>query len=171
MQGDAVEDCLGAAEVEGAFAEVSIARSNQVVRTPWTPTVVADRLVEAADVLARLPEERVRGVYDLWPRIVVKPSGCTRPAAAAPEAIDRLDEALGWLCWLEPEERRLVWLRAEGLPWKWITRRLGVGRTTAWQRWTIALLKIATQLNAAAEQDRPNIKPLNERGSSAVGSV
>ena len=67
----------------------------------------------------------------------MEPSGCARPAAAAPEAIDRMDEALGWLCWLEPEERRLVWLRAEGLPWKRITRRLGIGRTTAWQRWTI----------------------------------
>ena len=74
-----------------------------------------------------------------------------------------MDEALGWLMWLEPEERRLVWLRAEGLPWKWITRRLGIGRTTAWQRWTIALLKIAVRLNAAAEQNRPNIKPLNRR--------
>ena len=82
-----------------------------------------------------------------------------------------MDETLGWLCWLEPEERRLVWLRAEGLPWKWITRRLGVGRTTAWQRWTIGLLKIATRLNAAAERICPDIKPLNEQGSSAVESV
>ena len=47
-----------------------------------------------------------------------------------------MDEALGWLMWLEPEERQLVWLRAEGMPWKWITRRLGIGRTTAWQRWS-----------------------------------
>ena len=44
-----------------------------------------------------------------------------RLAAAMPEAIDRMDEALDWLMWLEPEERRLVWLRAEGLPWKRIT--------------------------------------------------
>jgi hypothetical protein len=133
------------------------------VVAPPTPAVVADRLVKAADVLARLPEERVREFYDLWPRIVMERSEpWTRPAAAAPEAIDRMDEALGWLCWLEPEERRLVWLRAEGLPWKRITYRLGIGRTTAWQRWTIALLKIACRLNAVAEQERPNIKPLNK---------
>ena len=55
----------------------------------------------------------------------MQPCRHARPAAAAPEAIDRMDEALGWLMWLEPEERQLVWLRAEGLPWKWITRRLG----------------------------------------------
>jgi Domain of unknown function (DUF6362) len=72
-----------------------------------------------------------------------------------------MDEALGWLLWLEPEERRLVWLRAEGVPWKRITDWLGIGRTTAWQRWTTALLRIAVRLNAAAEQNRPDIKPVN----------
>jgi Domain of unknown function (DUF6362) len=135
---------------------------------PWTPAVVADRLVEAADVLARLPEERLCGLYDLWPRIVVEPSGWTRPTAAAPEAIDRMDDALGWLMWLEPEERRIVWMRAEGLPWKRITSRLGIGRTTAWQRWTMALLKITTRLNAAAEQNRLNNKLLNKWAGSVL---
>jgi hypothetical protein len=137
----------------------------------WTPLLVAERLAEAVDVLARLPAERVGGLYDLWPRVVGAPCAGARPAAPAPEAIDRMDEALGWLCWLDPEERRLVWLRAEGLPWKRITYRLGIGRTTAWQRWTVALLKIATRLNGVAEQDRSNIKPLNSWGDSAVESV
>ena len=136
----------------------------------WTSELVAERLAEAADVLARLPDERLRGFYDLWPSIVGATTGA-RPAAAAPEAIDRMDEALGWLMWLDPEERRLVWLRAEGMPWKRITLRLGIGRTTAWQRWMTALLKIAIRLNAAAEQDRSNIKPLNKVVNSAVESV
>ena len=70
-----------------------------------------------------------------------------------------------------PRGAALVWLRAEGMPWKRITRRLAIGRTTAWQRWTVALLKIATRLNASAEQNRSNIKPLNKRGDSAVESV
>jgi Domain of unknown function (DUF6362) len=137
----------------------------------WDQEVVASRLEEAVDVLARLPNEQVRGLYDLWPKLVGEPCRHARPAAAAPEAIDRMDEALGWLMWLEREERRLVWLRAEGVPWKRITHWLGIGRTTAWQRWTIALLKIATRLNAAAEQDRSNIKPLNMWGDSVVESV
>ncbi len=104
---------------------MSTARSMALAAQRWTPTLVAERLAEAADVLARLPDQRVRGLYDLWPRLVGEPYGHARAAAAAPEAIDRMDEALGWLMWLEPEERQLVWLRAEGLPWKWITRRLG----------------------------------------------
>ena len=127
----------------------------------WTPPLVAERLEEAADVLARLPDHHAPGLYHLWPRIVGPPCSRSATAAAVPEAIDRMDEALGWLLWLEPEERQLVWLRAEGVPWKRITHRLGVGRTTAWQRWTLALVKIATRLNAGAEQDCSDIKPLN----------
>jgi Domain of unknown function (DUF6362) len=133
-------------------------------QTVWTPKLVAERLEEAVDVLARLPLPRVPGLYSLWPAMPHAAAGdraLIRPAAPTPEAIDRMDEVLGWLMWLDSEERQLVWLRAEGMPWKWITRRLGIGRTTAWQRSTIALLKITTRLNAAAEQDRPNIKPLN----------
>jgi hypothetical protein len=78
-----------------------------------------------------------------------------------------MDEALEWLCWLEPDERRLVWLRADGMPWKWITRRLGIGRTTAGQRWTLGLLRIATRLNAA-ERNGSDIKPLNKSGESVL---
>jgi hypothetical protein len=137
------------------------ARTMALAGHRWNNEAVAARLEEAVDVLARLPDERIHGVYDLWPKLVVEPCRHARSAAAAPEAIDRMDEALGWLMWLEPEERRLLWLRAEGVPWKRITHWLGIGRTTAWQRWTTALLKIAVRLNAAAEQNRPNIKPLN----------
>ena len=150
---------------------MSTARTTVVVGPLWTPTLVAERLAEAADVLDRLPEPRLRGFYSLLPLLPDAPAGDgarTRPAAPAPEAIDRMDEAIGWLCSLDAEERRLVWLRAEGLPWKRITYRFGIGRTTAWQRWTIALLKIATRLNAAAEQKCPNIKPLNRSSGSVI---
>jgi len=134
----------------------------------WTSELVAERLEEAVDVLSRLPEEQVREFYDLWPRMIGAACASSRPAVPTPEAIDRMDEAIGWLCWLEPEERRLVWLRAEGLPWKRITHRLGIGRTTAWQHWTTALLKISVRLNAAAEQKRLNNKILNKRASSVL---
>ena len=130
---------------------------------PWTARRVAERLAEAADTLARLPEARVRGCYSLWPPVVRSAraalgggGGRLRPIPPLPEAIDRMDEALAWLGWLEAEEARLVWLRAEGVPWKVLTARLGVGRTTAWHRWTVALLKLATRLNAQDERSRSN---------------
>jgi hypothetical protein len=59
-------------------------------------------------------------------------------------------------------------MRAEGLPWKRITHRLGMGRTTAWHRWTTALLKITIRLNAKCEQNRPNIKLLNKRANPVL---
>ena len=134
----------------------------------WDQQTVAARLEEAADTLARLPDQRVRGHFDLWPKLIGAAGRQAGPAAAAPEVIDRMDQGLGWLLWLDPEERQLVWLRAERLPWKWITRRLGIGRTTAWQRWSTALLKIAVRLDAAAEQNRPDIKPLNNLADSVL---
>jgi hypothetical protein len=129
----------------------------------WAPELVAERLAEAADVLARLPDAKMRGYYGPWRILVGGTNRGPSPAAPAPEAIDRMDEALRWLCWLEPEERQLVWLRAEGMPWKWITHRLGIGRTTAWQRWTMALLKIVIRLSAEDEQKCSNTKTLNKR--------
>jgi hypothetical protein len=62
-----------------------------------------------------------------------------------------MDEALRWLRWLELDETRLVWLRAEGVRWKLICARFGIGRTTAWYRWSGALTKIAARLNSGAE--------------------
>jgi hypothetical protein len=138
-----------------------------MIRPCWDQETVAARLEEAVDVLARLPDERACGLYDLWPKLVGEPCRYARPAAAAPDAIDRMDEALRWLMWLEPEERRLVWLRAEGLPWKRITHWLGIGRTTAWQRWTMALLKIVVRLDTV-EQIRPDIKALNNLTDSVL---
>jgi hypothetical protein len=140
----------------------------------WDKDSVARRLEEAADVLDRMPPERIEARHSSWPR-VIRPAAASlrsgqrsRPSAPPPQAIDRMDEALGWLAWIEPAERRLVWMRAEGLPWKRITHRLGMGRTAAWQHWTIALHKIASRLNAAAEQERPNIKLLNKRANPVL---
>ena len=149
---------------------MSTARAMALTRPRRTAAVVAGRLVEAAEVLDRLPKQKVRGFYSLLPLLPdqsASDSARPTPPAPSPEAIDRMDEALGWLLWLEPEERQLVWLRAEGLPWKWITRRLGIGRTTAWQRWTTALLKIVVRLEVV-EQIRPDIKALNNLTDSVL---
>ena len=65
-----------------------------------------------------------------------------------PDAISRMEETINWVFWLEEDECKLVWLRAERVPWRPICYRIGCGRTKAWQMWTVALLKIATRLNA-----------------------
>ncbi len=119
----------------------------------WTPEIVAERLEEAADTLRRLPPVRVRGHASSWPEVVrdVREAygwdeARPRLGPPSPAAIDAMDEALRWLAWLEPDEARLVWLRAEGVRWKLICYRFGVGRSTAWRRWVCALVKIAARL-------------------------
>ena len=38
----------------------------------WTPSLVEERLVEAAEVMKRLPDVRVPGYFNTWPKMVVE---------------------------------------------------------------------------------------------------
>jgi hypothetical protein len=122
----------------------------------WTPTLVEERLEEAADTLRRLPAVKVQGYFSTWPPVIRdfwEAFGWNevrvRLGPPSPAAIDRMDEALIWLSWLEPDDTRLVWLRACRVHWKLITWRFGVSRTTAWRNWVAALVSIASRLNGA----------------------
>ncbi|MBF0341098.1 MAG: hypothetical protein HQL95_09090 [Magnetococcales bacterium] len=121
----------------------------------WTPKMVAERLEEAARTLRVL---RVTGLKPLgygstWPDVVHDPNEAfgwnateIRLGPPTPESITRMDEALNWLRWLEPDQMRLVWLHAEGVPRKVITNNLGVSRVTAWRLWMSALMIITSRL-------------------------
>jgi len=119
----------------------------------WTPERVEERLSEAADVLKRLPEEKVQGFFNVWPEVVrdfadmvgATPRPMRRPPPSA-AAISRMEEALTWMRFLAPEDGRLLWARAEGAPWKAICWRFGVSRATAHRRWQYGLSVIALRL-------------------------
>ena len=125
--------------------------------TTWSPEQVEERLVEAADVLKRLPEEKVQGYFSVWPEIVrsfadmvgQEPGPLRLPPPAA-AAISRMEETLTWVRFLAPDDGRLVWARAEGAPWKAICWRFGIARATAHRRWQYGLSVISLRLN-----DRP----------------
>jgi hypothetical protein len=68
--------------------------------------------------------------------------------APTPQAISRMEETFTWLAWLEPDDARIVWLRAEGVRWKPICWRVGLSRAVAWRRWVAALITIANRLNS-----------------------
>lgn len=114
---------------------------------------VEERIREAVRTLRRLPEERVMGFVSLWPPIrhdAVEILNMEKlPMRLGPpmaDEITRMEEVLFvWLKWLEPDERRLVWLRAEKVRWKLICSRLGVGRTKAWEMYCKALARIAAR--------------------------
>ncbi len=121
----------------------------------WTPKLVAARLEEAAEVMKRLPMSSPRQCQSSWPPIVQQfweaygwNDAEVRLGPPLPDAISRMDEALQWLRWLDQEETKLVWLRAERVQWKVLMRRFGGCRTTIWSRWTSALLQISTRLKS-----------------------
>ncbi|NDF13555.1 MAG: helix-turn-helix domain-containing protein [Proteobacteria bacterium] len=121
----------------------------------WTMPEVATRFEQAVKTLRRLPSVKVKGYFNVWPTIIrttaeqlgmeVEPLRMGPPSA---EAIDEMEETIQWIFLLDnEEERRLIWLRAARVPWRPICWRLGVGRTTAYHMWKVALLKIVTRLN------------------------
>ena len=120
----------------------------------WTLERVEDRLIEAADVLSRLPEERVRGYFSVWPEVVrgfadmvgQTPEPMRRPPPSA-AAITRMEEALEWIRFLAPDDGKLVWARAEKTPWKGICWRFGIARATAHRRWRYGISVITLRLN------------------------
>ena len=120
----------------------------------WTPALVEERLIEAADTMKRLPQFRVQGYYNSWPTIMREfsdrvgetPQRLRRPPPS-PTAITRMEEALQWLRWLEADDAKLVWMRAEGLQWKPICWRFGITRATGHNRWQYALCVISWRLN------------------------
>ena len=120
----------------------------------WTPSIVEERFVEAADVMKRLPNVYVPGHFNTWPTVFYElsdlvgqePPSTTRVRPSA-EAIGRMEETLEWLNWLEPTDRKVLWLRASGERWKAVCLKVGLKRAAAHEHWLYALCVIVWQLN------------------------
>lgn len=158
-----------------------------------TPREIEDRFEEAALTLKRLPNpptSGARGYGRSWPDYVHE----ARHAYGYEEArmrvipnareIQRMEETLEWLALIGGEtgqdaadNRRIVWMRAEGHRWQTICRHVGCVRSTAWRRWTASLLTISKALKkrgktsssagmAKSTGAEPDAKP---RGGGAGG--
>ena len=143
-----------------------------------SPRDIEDRFEEAAYTLRRLPEkDRPRGYGSSWPAVVhdakhaygYTPEAPMRviPSAAA---ITRMEECLDWLLLVDPEDARIVWLRAEGARWRQVCIRAGCVRSTAWRRWAAALLTISKKLNSPAKSVRKPRTP-DETGAKPRENV
>ncbi len=120
----------------------------------WTETMVEERFVEAADIMKRLPNVCVPGHFNTWPKMLYEfsdlvgqeppPTMRLRPTA---EAISRMEETLDWLKWLEPVDRKVMWLRASGERWKTVCWKVGLKRAAAHEHWLYALCLITWRLN------------------------
>lgn len=113
---------------------------------------VEERIREAERTLRKLPEERIQGYFSAWPAIkhdAVELLNMEKKVhfPPLPEEITEMEVVLfKWLPILEPVERKIVWLRAERVPWKVICVTFGVGRTKGWEMYKCALGKIAARI-------------------------
>jgi hypothetical protein len=96
-----------------------------------------DRLEHAADVFAQLPavkpqryfDARLKSFHSFADQVGQEPQ-MRRPRPIAGQ-ITEAEEAMLWLCWLQKDHARLVWLRDNRTPWKPICRERGMSRATA----------------------------------------
>ena len=122
--------------------------------TEWTPSLVEERLSEAAFVLKRLPEPRRQGYFSTWPEVVhsfadkVGQEPKPMRIIPSPAAISRMEETLSWTVGLDPIDGKIVWLRAYG---ERLENHLLDGsacqRSAAHEHWLYALCVIAFRLN------------------------
>ena len=119
----------------------------------WTLTMVEDRLESAADVFRSLPEVKPQGYFNAWPEYFhsfadqVGQEPRTRRPKPGPRDITLAEDALLWLRWLEKDDARLVWLRANRTPGMAIRWELAVSRATANRRWQYGIAVIVWRLN------------------------
>lgn len=129
----------------------------------FTPREIEDRFEEAALTLRRLPNppgSGARGHGRSWPEYVHEAKHAygyedarMRVVPSAAE-IQRMEETIAWLMLIVGkdeaaaiDDRRIVWMRAEGYRWRQVCRQIGCVRSTAWRRWTAALVTISNRLN------------------------
>ncbi|MDD5585326.1 MAG: DUF6362 family protein [Alphaproteobacteria bacterium] len=126
-------------------------------KTYWTASLVEERMEEAASVLKRLPQVRVKGYFNVWPTIIPEfsdlvgrePRPMKRPCPS-PSEITRMEETLSWTVGLDPVDAKIVWMRAYGERWKRICAKFGISRSGADQHWLYALAVIAWRLNGSS---------------------
>ena len=119
----------------------------------WTSAQVQDRLELAAGVMRQMPGVMPQGFFNAWPEYFhsfadkVGQEPQMRRPRPSPRQITQAEEAMLWLRWLEKDDARIVWLRANGRPWKPICWELGMSRATANRRWQYGIAVIVWKLN------------------------
>lgn len=121
---------------------------------PWDIESVASRFHDAAVTSHRLPNVRPQGYVNEWAWLSMQMKErypdtdpvCRRPEPS-PKEVDQMLEVMGWVKWLEVDQRLLVWMRANRYRWGDIGRRFGCDRNTAARRWAKAMSLMVLRLN------------------------
>ena len=101
--------------------------------------------------LERLPIRSIRSYTHYWPdhlysqREIAWAESRQLKIPALPEDVTQAEQALHWITWVDETQRHLIWMRAEGIPWRRIEGLICLPRTTAQRQYDKALLKIQQQ--------------------------
>ncbi|MET4127969.1 DUF6362 family protein [Roseovarius sp. MBR-6] len=126
----------------------------------WTTAQVQDRLELAAGVMRQMPGVMPQGFFNAWPEYFhsfadkVGQEPRMRRPRPSPRQITQAEEAMLWLRWLEKSDARIVWLRANGEPWKKITWEIGLSRPAANRHWQYGVALITWRLNGRVPSSR-----------------
>ena len=121
--------------------------------TDWTTAQVQDRLELAAGVMRQMPGVMPEQIFNAWPEYVhsfadkVGQEPRMRRPLPSPRMISEAEEAMPRLRWLEKDDTRIVWLRANRTQWKAICWELGISRATAHCCWQYGIAVIVLRLN------------------------
>ena len=114
---------------------------------------LGQRYREAWLVARRVPSGIHLGHSAYWPEFnpnrweVYQSEGKSlRLSQPSEDEAERMVQCMCWLRWVSEEERKLVWLRASGLPWRVIAEDLGVNRKTPYAHWCKAMSQISIHL-------------------------
>lgn len=164
----------------------------------WTFDRVVERMVEAWGFLWRMPDReagwlrdvQASSIYsrgqisrqDLWALYQIDSDDYDRDAmpklpGLRTAEVDRMDEALGWVEWVDPAHRRLVGMVLQSMhrgdeaqvPWGRIAKRIGwAGHPdTLSKRWSRAVTRIAQRLDRAQSGGNLHLGAVNP--SNALG--
>jgi len=134
-----------------------------LTRAGWTRDLVEAALEEAARTMRFVPDppgSRPRGYGSSWPDYVRDPWHAYGYHAAraqiVPSAaeIDRMDEVLEWLAWLDPVDAKIVWFRAAGMRWAQLGRKVKLSRSSCWRRWAAGLITLERSLRNGRKPGR-----------------
>ena len=125
--------------------------NNQAQQKTNQQEVIA-RFKEAARTLRKLPNFKIQGYCNSWPEIVYSAREIAfmeqkeLKLRATPQAISRMEEAISWLNILNTaEDRKLVWMRAVGVPWLEIAKIFGKSRSTVIEKYNRSILRITNK--------------------------
>ena len=119
----------------------------------WTEEMVIQRFREAIMVVRRLPNVRPQGYFSLWPEIKYRPNEMIfmddkpKKYLPNPEEISHMNETCSWLRFVNNNNCKLIWMRAESLSWKTICCYFSINRSAANKRYKKALSAIVKRLH------------------------